>query len=212
VSSRPSTSSLSVGSPEAPVVAAGRAPVRSGWGTALLVTMMAFAGSARAQAPDEAQIKAAFVYNFLKFVEWPVGVFLRLEDPLVVAIVGDGATADAVEQFLAAKQVGDHRIVIRRQRWDQPLAGAHATFVGEDDVKKVRRLLDSAAGAAVLSIGEGAGFASRGGMIALIIDGRRVRFDIDTDAAVAARLRISSKLLALGRVIHATRIGAVETP
>lgn len=179
---------------------------------ALLFAMVAFAGRARAQAPDEALVKAAFVYNFLKFVDWPAAAFPKLDDPLVVAIVGDGATADAVERSLATRQVGDRRIVIRRQKWNQSLAGVHAVFVSEDDSKKLRQVLDAAADSGVLSIGEGEDFASRGGVIGLLMEGLRVRFDIDTGVADAARLRVSSKLLALGRVVRTARAGVVEGP
>jgi hypothetical protein len=176
--------------------------------------MLTMLGSrARAQAPaGEAQIKAAFVYNFLKFVEWPYDASARATDPLVVVIVGDGPTAGAVEEFLTTKRVGERAITIRRVAWDQPLFGVQAAFVSEDDPRRLRRVLDAASSAGVLSIGEGAGFASNGGVIALLLVNRRVRFDIDVDAATAARLRISSKLLALGHVVRSSRSGSVGTP
>jgi hypothetical protein len=153
-------------------------------------------------SPDEAQIKAAFVYNFLKFVEWPAESFHGPQDPFVVGIVGEGDTADATERFLGAKQVGPRPIVVRRLKWDQALTGVHAIFVAEHDSKRVRRVLEAAAAVSALSIGEGEDFTERGGVIGLLIDDRKVRFDVDTDAAQAAGLRISSKLLALTRVVH----------
>jgi hypothetical protein len=169
-------------------------------------------GCAQAQAPaDEAQIKAAFVYNFLKFVDWPESSSRRSDDPLVVAIIGEGPTADAVATFLATRHVGDRPIVIRHLVWDQSLAGVQAAFVNEADPRKLRRVFDAASGAAVLSIGETRDFALHGGVIGLLVEERRVRFDIDTDAAEAAGLHISSKLLALGRVVHSSKTSA-ETP
>jgi hypothetical protein len=179
----------------------------------LLFALLAVAGRAWAQAPtDEAQVKAAFVYNFLKFVDWPAGATQRSDDPLVVAIIGDGPTADAVAGFLATKRVGDRPIVVRHLAWDQLLTGAHAAFVSENDSRKLRRIFDMAAGAAVLSIGEGHDFTMQGGMISLLIEQRRVRFDIGIDAADAARLRISSRLLALGHVVHVPPRGSGEVP
>ncbi|MEO8336141.1 MAG: YfiR family protein [bacterium] len=175
--------------------------------------LLAIAGRAHSQVPaDEAQIKAAFVYNFLKFVDWPESAVRRSDDPLVVAIIGEGSTADAVAALLATKRVGDRPIVIRHLTWDQPLAGIQAAFISEGDSKRLRRVFDAAAGAAVLSIGETYGFASHGGVIGLLVDERKVRFDIDTDAADAARLHISSKLLALGRIVHAGKTSVGETP
>jgi hypothetical protein len=183
------------------------------WPAALLLVLLAVAGRAQAQAAvDEAQIKAAFVYNFLKFVDWPETASRRSDDPLVVAIIGESPTADAVATFLSTKRVGDRPVVIRRLAWDQSLAGVQAAFVSEGDMRKLRRVFDAAATGAILSIGESQGFAAHGGVIGLLVENRKVRFDIDTDAADAARLRISSKLLALGRVIRSNKSVVGQTP
>lgn len=183
------------------------------WPAAVLFVLLAIAGRVQAQAPaDEAQVKAAFVYNFLKFVDWPGNASRRADDPLVVAIIGEGLTADAVAAFLATKRVGDRPIVIRHLAWDQSLVGIHAAFVSESDAKKLHRVFDAATAAAVLSIGESREFASRGGVIGLLVEERKVRFDIDTEAADAAHLRISSKLLALGRVVRSNKTPVAETP
>jgi len=154
--------------------------------------------------PDEADVKAAFVYNFLKFVEWPADTSRGPLDAFVVLIIGSGATADATERFLESKLLGERPILVRRIRWDQSLRGVEAAFVAEPDAKKLRHVLDAAAAAGVLTIGEGEGFASHGGVIGLLVEDRKVRFDIDTDAAEAAGLRVSSKLLALTRVVRST--------
>jgi hypothetical protein len=180
----------------------------------LLAALAAFLPGVRASAQtpgEESVVKAAFGFNFLKFVEWPPEAFTGPAEPLVVAIVGGGGTADATERFLADKQVGGRPVVVRRVSWDAPLSGVHAAYVSETDRKKLARVLESAAAAGALSIGEGAEFASRGGVIALLIEERRVRFDIDMAAADASGLRISSKLLALTRVVHPGK-ARVERP
>jgi len=156
-----------------------------------------------AQAPmDESQVKAMFVYNFLKFVEWPVDTSLRVKDPFVVVIIGEGATADATERFLESKAIGARPLVVRRTQWDQSLAGVRAAFVLEQDPKRLRRILDAAAAAGALTIGEGESFTTRGGVIGLLVEDRKVRFDVDTSAAQLAGLRVSSKLLALTRTVR----------
>ena len=178
----------------------------SRFATAAFVLTAFFVGArVQAQTPSgEAQIKAAFVYNFLKFVDWPAEAFQSPQDPFVVGIVGEGDTAEATERFLAAKQVGVRPIVVRRLKWDQSFAGVHALFIAERDSKRLRRVFEAAAAASALSIGDGEDFAEHGGVIGLLIDDRKVRFDIDTDAAQAAGLRVSSKLLALTRVVHSS--------
>jgi hypothetical protein len=153
---------------------------------------------------DESQVKAMFVYNLLKFVEWPVDTSLRAKDPFVVVIIGEGATADATEQFLESKTIGERPLVVRRSQWDQSLSGVRAVFVVERDPKKLHRVLDAAAAAGVLTIGEGESFTTRGGMIGLLVQDRKVRFDVDTSAAQTAGLRVSSKLLALTRSVRSS--------
>lgn len=156
-----------------------------------------------AQTPTgESQVKAMFVYNLLKFVEWPVATFVGARDPFVVVIIGDGATADATERFLSSKAIGERQLLVRRARWDQSLAGVRAAFVVERDEKKLARVLDAASAAGVLTIGEGDRFTTSGGVIGLIVQDRKVRFDVNTSSAQNARLRVSSKLLALAHVIR----------
>jgi hypothetical protein len=171
----------------------------------LVLATLLFGVRAEAQAPmDEAQVKAMFVYNFLKFVEWPVDTSVGAKDPFVVLIIGEGATADATEHFLESKSIGDRPLVVRRTRWDQSLAGARAAFIIERDAKKLHRVLDAAAAAGVLTIGEGESFTTRGGVIGLLVEDRKVRFDVDTTAAQVAGLRVSSKLLALTRAVRSS--------
>jgi hypothetical protein len=171
----------------------------------LVLAALLFGVRAEAQsAMSESQVKAMFVYNFLKFVEWPVDSSAGTKDPFVVIIIGEGATADATEHFLESKMIGERPLVVRRIRWDQSLAGARAAFVLERDEKRLHRVLDAAASAGVLTIGEGESFTSRGGVIGLLVEDRRVRFDVDTSAAQNAGLRISSKLLALTRAVHSS--------
>lgn len=171
----------------------------------LVLATLLFGVRADAQAPmSEPQVKAMFVYNFLKFVEWPADAAVGAKDPFVVVIIGEGATADATEQFLESKTIGERPLVVRRSHWDQSLAGVRAAFVVETDPKKLRRILDGAAAAGVLTIGEGEGFATHGGVIGLLVEDRKVRFDVDTSAAQAARLRVSSKLLALTHAVRSS--------
>jgi hypothetical protein len=170
---------------------------------ALLPAALLVGARAEAQGvTDESQVKAMFVYNFLKFVEWPVDAPLGAKEPIIVVIIGEGATADATRRFLESKAVGERPVVVRRARWDQSLTGVRAAFVVERDAKKLHHIFDAAAEAGVLTIGEGEGFATKGGVIRLLVEDRKVRFDIDTTAAQLAGLRISSKLLALTRAVR----------
>jgi hypothetical protein len=171
----------------------------------LLLATLLFGARLEAQATmGESQIKAMFVYNFLKFVDWPADSSLGARDPFVVVIIGEGPTADAAEHYLEPRAIGDRPLSVHRIRWDQSLAGARAAFVVELDGKKLRRVLDAAAAAGVLTIGEGDNFTTSGGVIGLLIEDRRLRFDVDTSAAEHAGLHVSSKILALSRNVRAS--------
>jgi hypothetical protein len=171
----------------------------------LVLATLLFGVRAEAQAPmGESEVKAMFVYNFLKFVEWPADQAVGARDPFVVLIIGEGATADATERFLESKTIGERPLVVRRTQWDQSLAGVRAAFVVEQDPKKLHRVLHAAATAGVLTIGEGEDFTTLGGVIALLVEDRKVRFDVDTSAAQSAGLRVSSKLLALTRTVRSS--------
>jgi hypothetical protein len=173
------------------------------WIIALLITLSPDADAAFAQAPaNEAQVKAAFVYNFLKFVDWPAEAFAGPGDSLIVGIVGSGSTADAAALFLDGKPVNGRAVAIRRLKDHGPRPGVHALFIGNADTMHSRRILDDVANAAVLSIGESVDFAGDGGVIGLLVEAQKVRFEINTDAAAKAGLRISSKLLALARIVR----------
>jgi YfiR/HmsC-like len=171
----------------------------------LVLAALLFGVRVEAQSPmDESQVKAMFVYNFLKFVEWPVNTAVGAREPFVVVIIGEGATADATERFLESKTIGERPVAVRRARWDQSLEGVRAAFVVERDTRRLQRVIDAASAAGVLTIGEGENFATHGGVIGLLVEDRKVRFDVDTTAAQHAGLRVSSKLLALTRVVRSS--------
>ena len=153
-------------------------------------------------ASNEAEVKAAFVYNFLKFVDWPPASLPRADQPLTVAIIGEGRVADAAASLLEGKKVSVHPLAVIRVKPGDPLSDVHAVFITGADHKEAQRTLASMAAAPVLTISDDAHFASRGGMIGLYVEDRRVRFEVNTDAADARGLRVSSRLLALARLVR----------
>lgn len=161
---------------------------------------------------NEADVKAAFVYNFLKFVDWPPHALARSDQPLSLAIVGEGQVADAVERLLQGKKVGTHPLVVVRVKAGDPLADVHAVFVTGTDMDKAHRTLATKANASVLTMGDDDQFAARGGIIGLYVEDRRVRFEVNTGAADATGLRVSSRLLALARLVRSSANGQGARP
>lgn len=167
-----------------------------------LIGWLAASLQLHAQAPafDEYQVKAAFLYNFAKFVAWPQGTFVNYNDPIVICIVGQNPFGSTLEGMVQDKKVGDRAFVVRRLGDTQQGKGCQILFIGAGEWKRVRALLDALKGAPVLTVGETDDFTSSGGIIAFQLEGPRVRIQIALEPADRAKLRISSKLLSLAEI------------
>jgi hypothetical protein len=149
---------------------------------------------------DEYQVKAAFLYNFAKFVEWPPGTFASPADPIGICIAGENPFGSTLENMVQGKKVGGRAFVVRRLPDTEQAKSCQILFIGAGDWKRVRGLLDALKGAAVLTVGETDDFTSLGGVIAFQLQGPRVRIQISLESAERAKLRISSKLLSLAQI------------
>jgi hypothetical protein len=177
-----------------------------GLGTCLLLAalcLLASAPAARADAvsAQETAVKAAYVYNFAKFTEWPAGALSAAGGELRLCLVGNDELADALEG-IAGKPIGNRRLSVVRAASVGALEGCQMVYVATSEAPRVATLVARLAGRPVLSVGDLSGFAAAGGMIGLVRAGDRVRFEINRGAAERAGLRISSKLLGLAAVVH----------
>jgi hypothetical protein len=157
--------------------------------------------SARAQEspPSEYQVKAAFLFNFGKFVEWPTNAFANAESPLVIGVFGGDPFHGDLERLVAGQKIAGHPVVVRQTSALPDLKGCHILFIPAAAKEREREALQAAGGACVLTVGEFYGFCEAGGMVNFVIEDRQVHFDINNDAVKAAGLKISSKLLTLAR-------------
>lgn len=169
----------------------------------LLVAIATGVGPAAAQdqVPLEYQVKAAFLYQFLSFVEWPAAALAGTRDTMVVGVVGETPMAAALEP-LAGKPVRGRSLVVRPLRDLKSPGVLHVLFAGASARNRVASALQAVKGTSVLTIGETEGFARLGGMINFVIVDGKVRFEINPRAAEEAQLRISSKLLRLARIVE----------
>ncbi|HEV2425792.1 MAG TPA: YfiR family protein [Terriglobia bacterium] len=154
--------------------------------------------SVRAQQPSEYQVKAAFVYNFARFVDWPEGT---PEQTFVIGILGEDPLGRALEAVVNQKTVNGRPIVVRRIASAAAGRDCRVVFISASEQRRVPAILDVLKGSAVLTVGESEGFAKQGGMINFIMEDDRVRFEVNVDAAEQARLKISSRLLRLARIV-----------
>lgn len=160
--------------------------------------------SAQDSAPAEYQIKAAFLYNFAKFVDWPAGAFPNPQAPFAICILGTDPFGSAIDSLLRGKTVGEHPVVIQRSREPSEVRHCQIVFVSASEKRRLPEIIASLQKANVLIVGDTDHFADSGGTIQLILEEDHVRFAVNVDAADGAGLKISSKLLALARIVHGT--------
>lgn len=158
--------------------------------------------SAQMKAATEYQVKAAFLYNFAKFVDWPPSAFSDAKQPLDICVYGHDPFGTVLEDALLGKTIGERRVDLGRAMQFQDLAGCHVVFVSASAHESAADLANRLRGRAVLLVGESDGFAASGGTIQFSIEDNRVHFVINPDAADRAGLKISSKLLALAKIVR----------
>jgi len=159
---------------------------------------------ARAAQSGERDLKAAFLYNFAKFVEWPEAAFPEPTTPVTLCVLGDDPVGASLETVVKGEKLNDRRLVVRLLRDPQATQGCHVLFVGPEK-GHLPEILAPLHGTGVLTVGGTADFLDRGGMIRLFLEHNRVRFDINLDAAEHSHLKLSSKLLRLARAVNPQR-------
>jgi hypothetical protein len=157
--------------------------------------------TATAQTATEDQIKAAYLFNFAKFVEWPAEALPDAASVMNFCSLGRSATVDQMESGLGGKSVNGHLIKVHRLGKVDEIKDCQVVFVSTAIGREQQHWLQAAKGRAVLMVGEAPGFARSGGMIGFITENGRVLFEINTGSAEESHLKISSKLLALARIV-----------
>ena len=170
-----------------------RATLIACMGLALLLPADA---GAQASQPSEYQVKAAFLFNFAKFVEWPPETFAGETSPLVIGILGDNPFGSDLERIVAGKLINNRPITVRSFPTAAEAANCHILFISSSE-KRLPEIIQSLHGTPVLIVGETDQFIASGGMVNFVQEASKIRFQINDDAAKAARLKISSKLLSL---------------
>jgi hypothetical protein len=155
--------------------------------------------NAAAQQPQisEYKVKAAFLFNFAKFVEWPPEAFASADSPFVIGVFGENPFGDDLADTVRNKTINNHPFSIKVVKSLGECTNCHMLFVSIQEKKRVSEILGEIRNASVLSVGEMDGFTEAGGVINLVRDGQKFRFEINTDSAKKSNLKISSKLLGL---------------
>jgi len=181
--------------------------------TILIVALsvsLSWAPGALAQDRDSSDsseylIKAGFIFNFAKFVEWPPTTFAQPDSPIVIGILGTDPFGAIIDQIVQDKKIGGRGFVVKRLKWGadpKDLRECKILFVGASERLHIDELVQIVRGLPILTVGETPGFAEHGGVIRFVLEDNRVRFEVNVEAARQAGLTISSRLLTLARIIQ----------
>lgn len=166
----------------------------------LLVSMEASSAVAQASAPTEYQVKAAFLFHFGQFVDWPAEAFHDASAPLTYCTLGEDLFRGALETSLNGKSIGSHPLRIRHLTQTREAAGCQVLFLAVEE-KSVGETLERLKGLPVLTVGDSKQFAQEGGMIGFCLEDNKVRFEINLGAAEQAGLKIRARLLTLAKKV-----------
>ena len=168
-----------------------------------LIIVLVFLGpvllAQAARTTSESELKAAFVYNFAKFVTWPQGPLDNVDKPLVIGVLGDPELGRTLQRLLEGKNLGGRPLAVMTFSGIDELRVTDVLFIHTDQKKTLETALQIIAGLPVLTVGESEHFAELGGVIELVTEDKRMRFDINVAAAHQAGLKIQAQLLKLAR-------------
>ena len=145
--------------------------------------------------PTEYEVKATYLYNFSKFVQWPVQAGPAQSDAFTICVIGQDPFGPALNATVENETVAGKRVVARQIPVSQDAVNCRVLFISSSEDKRLQQLLTSLNGASVLTVSDLPKFAQRGGMVQFVLEGNRVRFEVNSAAAERAGLRLSSELL-----------------
>jgi hypothetical protein len=166
---------------------------------AALATLLLTAITATAQDVTEPALKAAFIYNFAKFTEWPAEVIPEGE-PMVLCVLGDIAISEALEQAVRGRMLAGHSMtVVQAAPVVKPSEGCHLLYISATPAGHAAKVVAAMREEPVLTISDAEGFTQHGGIAQFFFEHGQLRFNIHLESARRARLKLSSRLLALAR-------------
>jgi hypothetical protein len=176
---------------------------------AALLAWITAAASWHARAAEdpeslELRVKAAFLYKFAGYVEWPTKSFARPETPVTIGVMGADSLATELVQAVTGRTVNNRAVAVKRVNAGDSLAGIHILFIGRAESARLGQLAQSAQPHSILTVTESDGALARGSVINFVLSDGRVRFQIALDSAEKSGLKLSSRLLAVAEQVTGT--------
>ncbi len=168
-------------------------------------TVIQTARAADPKSPSAEQLKAAFLLNFPKYVDWPSSNSVNASRPVVIGLMADEKMIAVTEAMVNEKKSTGPPIVIKHINTAQDADGCHILFIGSGRQQTLKDILPSLGGKGILTVGEDSGFLDEGGIINLDLRDRKIGLQVNLAAANAAGLNISSRLLSVATVVKGKR-------
>jgi hypothetical protein len=174
-------------------------------GVELVLAALLLAGGpdvpAQTASPPEYQVKAVFLFNFAQFVEWPTNAFPDAQTPLVIGVLGDDPFGTYLDETVRGERVNNRKLVVQRFRRVEEIQICHVLFISQSEAERLEQILNGLKGRNILTVSDTDSFTRRGGMIRFSTEKNKIRLRINLEAAKAARLTISSKLLRPAEIV-----------
>jgi len=166
-----------------------------------VVVLLLIGTHAQSPAAGEYQVKAAFLFNFAKFVEWPPRSFSDTSAPLRICVLGRDPFGDELRNITKEKIVNGRKLEVTQVFDLQVARTCHILFIASSETSRLKQIFESLRGSDALTVGDTKGFVEQGGMINFVLENSRVQFEVNRKAAEQGGLKISSKLLSVARLV-----------
>lgn len=178
---------------------------RIGLAAGLSVVLSGLELRAQPATAKEYQIKAVFLFNFTQFVEWPAKAFPEAGSPLVIGVLGEDPFGACLNEIVSGEKVNNRPLGVQRYRRVEEIGTCHVLFIAASEADRLEQILASLKGRNILTVGDVESFANRGGMIRFVTEKNKTRLKINLEAAKAANLTISSKLLKPAEIVSSEK-------
>lgn len=159
------------------------------------------ASQAQGSPTREYDLKAAFLFNFAQFVEWPSEAFPDASAPFIIGVLGQDPFGRSLDEIVAHEAVRNRKIVVRRYRDAQEISACHILYIGGSESSSLSRILSQLDGRHILTVGEADHFTTHNGIIQFLVVENKLRLRINVEAARMAKLSISSQLLRQAEIV-----------
>lgn len=161
---------------------------------------MLFSFTATAQqATPEYQVKAVFLFNFTRFVDWPPSSFESANSPFIIGIIGTDPFGSYIDETVSGETAGQHAIVVKRFKTIKEISNCQVLYIAATDDVQLKEIISECRDKPILTVSDISNFTLMGGVIGFVIESDKIRMQINTESAKAASLVISSKLLRLAK-------------